>query len=578
MHQFPSDESMKRSWVSALHRADFVPTSSSKVCSLHFTTDDYVPGRRNILKADAVPSIFPTFPVHLQGQRSRRRSGRSSSSSRLEAENEDLRLSIESFEDADCVSSLQDLRNKFVSSPPSSPFMLSSEDTSDKLTFVKFASDLPPKVEKSVVVFPDLSFVAYSEDLQIPSHIFENCMQFSTEVIRYNDFVNLLTYVNNYNSKISALEKASDILKAYAEDIEVDLSHAMKQKVLFLSEQLKLLCHPPGAHQRYSPGLVTLAVLWKAHSTSCYKAILAENVLTLPSLRTLRRVSQNFSHVESDTLKYLKIRVEKLNFYERTVILLFDEIYVYQNIEYDNGKFVGLSTYDGLPATTILCFMVKSLSSKYSDVIATVPLRGLNVANLRDNLLKVLKLVMDCGFNVVALCSDNHVVNRSFYKTLSDDINVPCKNPFDEEKDLYLLIDPTHTFKNLYNNFQKRANFQFPLGLHVKSANFNDVKQLYDFESDMSVRMAHKLNQTVMNPTNIQRASAKMTFSLFCDSTAAAFKYYSAHGHSEWMQTSIFISYMTNFVKLCNIRSKDVGVRTRDVLKLPFSSIVKMIV
>ena len=89
----------------------------------------------------------------------------------------------------------------------------------------------------------------------------------------------------------------------------------------------------------------------------------------------------------------------------------------------------------------------------------------------------------------------------------------------------------------------------------------------------MSVRMAHKLNQTVMNPTNIQRASAKMTFSLFCDSTAAAFKYYSAHGHSEWMQTSIFISYMTNFVKLCNIRSKDVGVRTRDVLKLPFSSV-----
>lgn len=42
----------------------------------------------------------------------------------------------------------------------------------------------------------------------------------------------------------------------------------------------------------------------------------------LPSLRTLRRVVLKFLHLES---RYLTLRAQNLNCYERTVILLFDE-------------------------------------------------------------------------------------------------------------------------------------------------------------------------------------------------------------------------------------------------------------
>lgn len=132
--------------------------------------------------------------------------------------------------------------------------------------------------------------------------------------------------------------QALELLHSYVETCE---SPDQVKKLDFLCEQLHLICHPPGPHNKFSTSLLTTAIVWKAHSTSCYKAILSENVLTLPSLRTLRRVSQNFSHVESDMNQYLRLRAENLNVHERVVILLFDEIYVYQNIEYDNETFIG---------------------------------------------------------------------------------------------------------------------------------------------------------------------------------------------------------------------------------------------
>ena len=298
-----------------------------------------------------------------------------------------------------------------------------------------------------------------------------------------------------------------------------------------------------------------------------------DNVLTLPSLRTLRRVAQTFSHVESDTAKYLRLRVEKLNEFERTVVLIFDEVYVYQNLEYENGKFIGLSVNDQVPATSVLCFMVKSLASKYSDVVAMIPVHGLNVECLRTNCLKVLQLLKDVGLRVVSLSADNHPVNRSFYRSLSDDINSPCVNPCDSSLKLHLLIDHTHNVKNIYNNFQKRVKFDFPSGLPFNSANFNHIKELYDLESAMSVRMAHKLTKVVLMPTNIQRASAKLSFSLFSDSTVAALKYHASRDHPEWSETCKFVSYVADLVKICNVRSKLVGHRTRDELKLPFNSV-----
>ena len=70
--EFPNNEEKKRrgQWIDFCKRKNFVPTKSTRMCSLHFSNDAYVlshspeflksitfPGRRKLLlKADAIPT------------------------------------------------------------------------------------------------------------------------------------------------------------------------------------------------------------------------------------------------------------------------------------------------------------------------------------------------------------------------------------------------------------------------------------------------------------------------------------------------------------------------------------------
>jgi hypothetical protein len=75
----------------------------------------------------------------------------------------------------------------------------------------------------------------------------------------------------------------------------------------------------------------------------------------------------------------LKLRVPRLNEYYRTVVLIIDEIYVAKRVEFSAGEVQRL-TADGVVASTLLCFMVKSLVSKYMDVVAIYPMANLTAA------------------------------------------------------------------------------------------------------------------------------------------------------------------------------------------------------
>lgn len=54
-------------WINAVKRENWNPTKYSKLCSDHFTSEDYLDrpiSNIALLKPDAVPSIF-NFPKHL---------------------------------------------------------------------------------------------------------------------------------------------------------------------------------------------------------------------------------------------------------------------------------------------------------------------------------------------------------------------------------------------------------------------------------------------------------------------------------------------------------------------------------
>lgn len=71
-HRFPTDPVIRKRWVVALMRKNFIPSGHSRLCSKHFTEGSYQirPNRiLKLLKPDAVPTLFD-FPDHLNVENS----------------------------------------------------------------------------------------------------------------------------------------------------------------------------------------------------------------------------------------------------------------------------------------------------------------------------------------------------------------------------------------------------------------------------------------------------------------------------------------------------------------------------
>jgi hypothetical protein len=145
-----------------------------------------------------------------------------------------------------------------------------------------------------------------------------------------------------------------------------------------------------------------------------------------------------------DNSSYLKMRTAKLNEYERTCVLMIDEIYVAKRIEYSGGEVLGL-TADGSVASTLLCFMVKSLVSKYRDIVAIYPMAQLTAAKQFECYIEVATLLQGVLLNVVAISVDNATANRKFFTdcmcqgTLRSSVEDPVTG-----QQVYLIFDPVH--------------------------------------------------------------------------------------------------------------------------------------
>lgn len=75
------------------------------------------------------------------------------------------------------------------------------------------------------------------------------------------------------------------------------------------------------------------------------------------------------------TVKYLKSRIETLNYRERIGSLIMDEIYVAKSCKYSRSNGRIYSMEENAPTTTLLNIMFLSVAANYKDVIVMVTLR-----------------------------------------------------------------------------------------------------------------------------------------------------------------------------------------------------------
>ena len=87
--------------------------------------------------------------------------------------------------------------------------------------------------------------------------------------------------------------------------------------------------------------------------------------------------------------------------------------------------------------------MLSSLFSDNRDVVSIVPVLQMNAEYLCDLLKQVIINVSTAGYRIIAVISDNNVVNRNSFKKLADsDSLVPfIYNPVHRDQKIFILFD-----------------------------------------------------------------------------------------------------------------------------------------
>ena len=244
--------------------------------------------------------------------------------------------SIDKFEAANKIIDLIDFKEKVQTSLLPGGFILYPFPGED-LIFTKLESPETVSVVASVVVKSDLSFIASRNGKRCDEGLFKDQMQYHRKLTLFTDFQNLLAFLGSYQdtSHVSPLPYIASSIESYAE--AGHLTNSQRQKLEFLSEQLLLVEYADTrAHGRkYSKSTLVIALILQSYSTAAYEALRKHNILTLPSLSTLRRITRGFCvENSSEMVEYLKLRRSSLSELQSVVTLIFDEIYIYETAEY----------------------------------------------------------------------------------------------------------------------------------------------------------------------------------------------------------------------------------------------------
>jgi len=605
-HAYPlHDKDLCDKWIKANPCKDFVPSKHSKLCSLHFRESDFIskrtdsnaarrkrksavceqPLRRHLLPG-AVPSIFTNVPEYLSTPKAPSRTTTSATSaSRRERETLKLQQLEESFSANDDISALtlSDIQAK-LESETAVPDGYCRAIISSKLLLCLLDVDGDvPQLAACITLHMDLKpVVSVSGKLVSKSHYKD--LLTGDAVKQISQLVNLMARVKSWAtaedrsmSRSLAVDMAVNSLKAGLDHADDDEGDKCDEKTKFIVEQLQLLERNKfGRH--YSPRMIIISYMIYAASSAAYKTLLNSSVLSLPSVSTLKKVTKRLdTKTGLDNTAYLQLRIAKLTEYERTVVLIIDEIYVAKRVEYSGGDIRGL-TADGSVASTLLCFMVKSLTSKYKDIVAIYPISKLTADIQHRCYNEVMALLRKVLLNVVAISVDNASTNRKFF------VDCLCEGKLkthitDAEtgQPIYLIFDPVHDLKNLYNNFQSRKVFHcppmpptLPTGC---TAQFHHIVELHTMESGMLLKKAHRLTPATIKPKSIEKTSVKLATSVFSESTCDALRFYADNeDKAEWTSTADFLSFVIKLWNVMNVKSRAKGRRKRDITMDPIRS------
>ena len=271
----------------------------------------------------------------------------------------------------------------------------------------------PFKILCNIWVKSDKYVEFFSNGFQLERKIFESFFSRKYFITSLDKFRNLLEFIslNHLNFVPSSQNPIEAIRK----------SHSCNDLIDFFEEQLNL-SKMPSNKRRYSPGLTIFCFIILSRSRSAFLQM--SEYFFIPCERTLRRYSSSIgTSLKSDdqNFMYFKKQCEALLPHERDISLKHDEIQIKSKAEFRAGELYSYSKNNkGQSASNLQCFMIRSMKSKYQEMVKLTPVFKQNASFLKDLLLDTIDFLENVGFRVFVVTSDNAPINSNVAKILTN--------------------------------------------------------------------------------------------------------------------------------------------------------------
>lgn len=270
----------------------------------------------------------------------------------------------------------------------------------------------------------------------------------------------------------------------------------------------------------------SLSLFYKGPKT--YKYLRRKGVI-LPAVTTLKSWIENFICKPGFNKKIfdrLKIKADTMQFWEKTCILIFDEMAIKRCLEYSR-KIDFVEGFEDLgefgrrpvPANQVLVLMIRGIYSKWKIPIAYfASCNGVPHNILKQIILNCIDKLTSSNLEPIGIVCDLSSTNQKVFKNLNIEIEKPYF--YCNEKKYFAFFDVPHLLKCVRNNFLKN-NFS----LNGKYISFSDIRKVHELDKiSKTGKSLIKITDRHLSPNSFEKMNVKLAAQLLSNSVFAAIK------------------------------------------------------
>lgn len=272
--------------------------------------------------------------------------------------------------------------------------------------------------------------------------------------------------------------------------------------------------HKTSKGRRYSIEFKTFCLDLYFSGSKTYKLLCKQ--FALPNPRTLQRMIQNVNispGLHDFIFEILKIKLNNSNSpLDKYCTLCMDEAALKANLYYNINldEVIGFEDYgkgkSKLPTCNVAVLMLRGICNNWKQLLAYFFLNSTFSADeLKNIIIQTIHKLQEIGYKVTAFVTDmggNFMQAAKLLKVTKD-------SPFFivNEQQIAYFIDPPHAIKAIRNNFYKNNIFY-----HGKLITWKFIEILYEIDQKNEMRLAPKLTDFHITPTNFGKMKKKLYF------------------------------------------------------------------